>query len=336
MVTPVFSRKWFQEKQKPLLWLCNNLCTRRIMRDALYITHNKPIVQLTPFEIISYDGINFTKEIHIARAFGMRLFHNLKPVWDLFHAFDTHVANNFIPALNLQFDTLTAYPDAYPETNTVDGHIGREVGTSELWGTLRAGVGNVAYRNYEISYAFAFASNAVFDGDAKWDWLYRSIFTFSTNIGETATISDAVFSIYGSSKYDDLSCSPSLNIYDATPNANNTLQASDFSQTGGTTPTAFSSPIDYSSLNTSGYNALSLNASGKANINQTGISAFSLRNANYDADDSTPSYDSGGLVSGFSIYFADDATAANGKDPKLVITYTVPGGLTFKPRHCIC
>lgn len=326
MVT-VFSNAWFARHQRPLLWMANSPLTRHALRDALLIDHGKPLVRLTPFHATwrERDG-QLTTECHIARAFGYRLFTRIRPVWDALHWFDGHVANPYLPAFNLGFDTLTAYPDAYPETTTVDGNVTREDYDYHSWSDLRTGVGTGAETNGEVQTIFQITAMS---GDpTAWTLLRRSIATWNTaGIGAGATVTAATISWYGVSKDDPLSCTPSLNIYPATPSHMNALVAADYQQTGGNTPTAqCDTAITYAGFNTSGYNTFTLNASGRANIAVAGISAFAMRNANYDAAGVAPSWADYDVYSYISAYFAEDATADHGRDPKLTITYTPAAG----------
>ncbi|MFH1820642.1 MAG: hypothetical protein ABH805_01905, partial [Candidatus Nealsonbacteria bacterium] len=109
-----------------------------------------------------------------------------------------------------------------------------------------------------------------------------------------------------------------VNVYSATPNSNTALVTSDYAQTGGNTPTALATAITYIGWNTAGYNDWTFNASGIAAIDVLGVSKFSVRNANYDAASSTPSWGAGS--SSFSAYYADQTGTA--QDPKLVVTYS--------------
>lgn len=161
----------------------------------------------------------------------------------------------------------------------------------------------------------------------KWAGLRRGFITFDTSsLGSSATITSAVLSLYGRGKGDDLGISPNIDIYTATPANNGTFDVADFDQVGSTSQTG--SPMSYASFNGSnGWNDFTLNATGIANINKTGITKFSIRNANYDVAASAPGSWSNSATSTFTV----GGTSDTGFEPKLVITYsTVVGPANLK------
>jgi hypothetical protein len=121
-----------------------------------------------------------------------------------------------------------------------------------------------------------------------------------------------------------------VNVYTSNPTTNNNLVAGDYSTLG---TTALSTAIDYTNWQVgSTYNAFALNASGLSAISKTGVSKFGVRNVYHDAAGNAPTWS---MNQNYYLqnYFSEDATADNGKDPKLVIAYTVP--VTFIPRVAV-
>ena len=213
-------------------------------------------------------------------------------------------------------DSRTYYPDADPETTSVDGQVDRS-GVDETWATIRAGAG-VAFadsNNYLELYIKASGTTDQFV------LLHRLILLFDTSVlADGAVISAATLSLYGVLKTDGLACTPDINIYASTPASNTALQASDYGQTGATAYCA--TPITYANWKTADpfWNDFSLNADGIAAISKTGISKFAARNANYDVANVKPAW----VASETSYLIPYSSEKGVGFKPKLVVTYTVP------------
>ena len=329
----LFDKTWFKKHQCKLLWLLNTplirIWFRWVMRFKKYGWEGSgKITKITPNSIAWGDNLiwNINKkrlEIERTEHFynrnenSRRLYSAFKPLWYLFHAWDLGFANIFAPQLNLGFDTLTVYPDANPESTSVDGRTESDngLGATLSWSQIVASAGNGAAdtetsTNY-INFTSANTSN-------KWANLLRSIFLFDTSaLTSSATISAAVLSLYGTAKSDGASWIPNIDIYTSNPSSNTSLTGTDFSTIGTTSQTG--SPISYADFNTSGYNDFTFNATGRGNISKTSISKFAARNASYDVSDSSPTWATGGTRAYLSGYYADNGS----NKPKLVITYTL-------------
>ena len=211
-------------------------------------------------------------------------------------------------------DSDTFYPDEHPETSSVDGmvYIERD---NVTWATLIAdpgfGFNDSAPSSSVLNILSGSESN-------RWDDLTRAILLFdSSDLPDDATISAATLSLYGSSKVDFLSITPDLNVYSSNPASNTALAAGDFDSLGST---AFATAITYASFSATGYNDFTLNSSGIAAISKTGVSKFGVRNANYDAAGTPPTWSST-TYSRLYGYFAEQGS---GYKPKLVVTYIPP------------
>lgn len=205
------------------------------------------------------------------------------------------------------------YPDANPETASVDGYVSRSV-SSEIWSSLTSGAGTGKSDSGTFLANYIAASTT----SNQFAILYRNIMLFDTSgLPDTAVVSAATLSIYGASKADSLSAAPDSNIYSSTPASNTALANADYGNLGST---AFSTAITYSSISTSGYNDFALNASGISAISLTGISKFGLRNANYDVANSAPNWVSNAWTQ--VQFYASEGGA--GFKPKLVVTYVIP------------
>jgi len=215
-------------------------------------------------------------------------------------------------------DSATYYPNAHPETTSVDGWVRSfSGGPGVSWTTIRNGTGLVA----DDTAAFNFYSVGMQGdelGGTSYDFMWRSIVLWDTSaLPDGASVSAATASVYGYNKTDDtVPLNPDINIYTSTPGSNTALLASDWSQIG---TTAKSTAITYSNFSTTNYNNFVLN--DLTTISLTSISKFGFRNANYDVANSAPSFSAGGYAAGFTFYFSEQGT---GYQPKLVVTYTLP------------
>jgi hypothetical protein len=206
-------------------------------------------------------------------------------------------------------DTATFYPDADPETTTVDGRV-LHVQSDATWAGLVAAAGNSADDSGATQ---TFTYYRSYTSSGKYDILGRSIFLFNVSIA--GTIAGAVFSVFGCGKLDGSSSAPNINLYSSNPAANNVLQAGDFDSLGSTP--FCDTPVTYAGWNTAGYNNFTLNAAGLSAVPVSGIAKLGLRNANYDAANSAPAWVSA-QVSHLQGYASEQGT---GYKPKLVITY---------------
>jgi len=325
----VFSGAWFARHQRVLLALLRTPVIGRELRDVLAIRRHDVgfdgrIVAITPhsYTVAHPDG-SYTVDVRTAPKFARRLRHQLDPLWRAAHAWDQYLANPLVPALNAGFDTLLQWPDpGDPGTTTVDGIV-RRFTTAESFATIRTSAGNSTWN--------ATSDNAVqFTADTTsntWTNLYRSFFTFDTSaLTGAAVISAAtvsLFDVYGVS--DPSGLGPGIDLVSVTPTANNALTASDYSAFGTTSYTG--SPKTAGSWTSSAYNAFTLNATGLAAVSKTGITRIGARESTYDITGTTPTWTSGTNV-GIGIQFSDQPGSSN--DPKLEITYTVPGILLVK------
>lgn len=203
---------------------------------------------------------------------------------------------------------LTVYPSADANFNQFQDDAGSD------WATIRAAEGNQVDTSTDSLSVIGIYGNA-----ATWRRLFRAGFVFNTSaLGAGAVIISAKFCLYGSAKLDDISITPNINIYPFTPTDPASLVAADYSQTGGATPTAYSSVITYANWSITGYNEFALNAAGLAAISLTGNTLISTRNANYDASGDTPG-NIAANASYLNAYMVEKGTIYR---PYLEITYT--------------
>jgi len=205
-------------------------------------------------------------------------------------------------------------PDTfYPDASAADGYVAR-TSASENWATIRAGNGTTHNDTAASEIGIGIYADAT---DLVWWNLYRSIFSFDTSsIPDGNNIDAAVISLYGTGKQDGLSCSPSINVYSASPAADDELANGDF-QTIGTTPYC-DAAIGYAVWAVA-YNDFTLNATGRAAISKTGVSHFGFRDVVYDAGGTVPNWVYTG-VSNLNVYYSNNGT----NKPKLVVTHSAP------------
>lgn len=320
----LFNDVWFSRHQGVLLWLLNGPA-KPISRCLLGIRTcdvplKEPISHIAP-NAFSYgvkpigDRWQVTTDFRTHPKFARRIYASLKPLWWLCHAFDMGIANPFRPAWNLGFDVLTTYPDPHEEVYTFDGQ-------ADKWDSTWSGVrsGNAGGVRAQYSYEF-FCGHK----DGSNYYLIRHFFLFKTDaLTSSATISSATFSVAKhaySGEIVETTYPANLCLVSTNPASNTNPATTDWGSFG---TTQFASPYSISTFNglsTGAYADMSLNASGLAAISKTGITKFGIRPENDFSDSTAPT----GKSSTYIIH-SEDASY----DPKLVVTYTLAGGIT---RH---
>ena len=218
--------------------------------------------------------------------------------------------------------TLIVYPDANPESTSVDG-ITRRESVNETWSTIRSGAGtNALPSNVDgsISIGSSLTTN-------QFRELRREVVLFDTSaLTADATISSAIMSIKANDKTDNLTLGDGfkLVVVSSTPASNTNLVAADFNIANWGS-TEFSQRIARSGFTVGSFSNFTINATGLSNISKTSITKFGIRDAGYDIDNVQPTW----VIDTFSQINWDAAdTAGTTSDPKLVIEYTAPTTIT--------
>ncbi len=208
--------------------------------------------------------------------------------------------------------SATYYPDADPETSSVDGQVVRWVPGS-TWSSLHDSAGNDHYDATGAVEDLVYADST----PDQWIGIKRGIVLFNTSeLPDSAIIQSAVLSLYGDSKIGLPSgWTFDTNIYSANPASNIDLVNADYGTLGTTTYS--DTALSFESVLLGGYNDFSLNSAGLAAISKTGVSKFGVRNSNYDAANSAPPWSSLAIC---YVRFSQ-AEAGAGYKPKLVVTY---------------
>ena len=144
----MFGKDFFIKKQKLLLFLLNNLLTKKWFRRILRIYSKERITEILPNSYSWGDRVTWKKgkfyfhrttDFRTHNKYSKRIFYAFRPLWLMFHYWD--ILTRFKSAWNLGFDTF--YPDAGTGNTTVDGAVGRTA-VDETWGTIRGETGNFA------------------------------------------------------------------------------------------------------------------------------------------------------------------------------------------------
>jgi len=215
-------------------------------------------------------------------------------------------------------DSQTFYPDANPETTSVDGYVSQSYGSGpgNTWANAIAGAGTGCDDSSVDATQYIYAASTT----GRWCELWRLIFLFDTHgLGSGTAVSAATLSLRGADKADTLGITPNINVYSSAPASNTALANGDFDSLGST---AFcDTPITYANWRTDAtFNNFALNATGIVAINTTGITKLGTRNANYDVAASPPVWKKDAFAY-LDVWSADMGT---GYKPKLVVTYSAP------------
>ena len=333
---------WFQINQPLLLWLANT----DYGRDFLHIDKSYPEIieiskrhvkyQIEPGLFVSvfsprarkaaiirseweeykqiekwyYNRFDITKHIDLYPKQSLIPF--TKPT-------EIISCSNFYKQLKLVATTTTVYPDADPETTSVDGSCMRDT-VDEVWADIRGGAGNNSVDDSTNLYNVRLRCSVTLNQYAN---LARGFALFDTSsIPDTDTISAATCSFYGQSTASTpnlASGNAQIALVNVTPAANNDLVNADFSQSGTTQQ---ATNFAFASWATGSYNVYTLNATGIASVSKTGVTKFGTR-FEVDRANGTPEWNALNAADHQLSYAREtgDSTA-----PKLVVTHAASTG----------
>jgi hypothetical protein len=313
----IFSPQWFTRHQKILLWFANSWIGRRILcinGNRSSVGKNK-IIKILPNSITWKTGKKYHTEFRTHDKFAKRIYYTFYPLWKLLHLWDMFWYPNF----NLGFDSTGNLYPAAGANSPVDGYCFRG-SVNETFANIRAGVGTGAEASAGEDNMYLNATSTT----NQYSHMRRFIFCFDTSsIGANKEINSATCSIWGTGKTNG-NGSSDFHLASASLNSTSNIIAGDY-QTCGTTSFGY---VTYANYSTSGYNDITLNGSGLANINKTGVSQFSAQHSWDVLNNTTGLVWANGATTYFSARWADYTGTDN--DPKLVVTYTLPmGGYIF-------
>lgn len=206
--------------------------------------------------------------------------------------------------------TSTFYPDANPETNTVDGFVRRDASVS--WGDTRTGDGTGALT---LSTASTVMKGEVVG--SNWG-IARSVFLFDTSSIGSDSVDLATLSLFSAFANTAETVNPAnLNLVESNPITNTNLVNSDYPIARWGSTLLAPELLLSTWANTEQYHDLVLNASGLAVLDPDGITKLGVRASN-DIENTEPTARSFG-----SCYYAD--TTGTDKDPKLVVEHSAGG-----------
>jgi hypothetical protein len=232
---------------------------------------------------------------------------------------DTLLAyNGALPPVNtglglVEYGTVsTFYPDSSPESTSVDGHSNEA--TDAAWATIRADAGD---QSTDTSTRIE-AKIRVNGAGTQW-----TLFARATHLYDTSSLPDGDLIVSATQDFkvgavlDNLVEAQSMSLVASAPASNTAVVNGDYARLGST-KFATDIPIASMTANASTNHSFTLNASGLAAIDATGITKLGYRIAS-DADNSEPTVtaDKGGQV---EIASAEEADPGDTR-PSLIVTH---------------
>lgn len=319
--------KWFELQQPLLLWMANS----SYGRDLLCIDKNLPLITKIGKNFVrgKIDSKTLISDFRIGAKWSKVIRYRWKEFQEYAQFFKPRFVSILFPVLPQPlklYTTSTFFPDPHPETNTVDGFASRALAVAgETWDTLRAGAGNFSS---DTAGSGSFNDLLRAGTSPNWSDMIRSAYLFDTSpITDTDAVDSAVFSLYVTAVEDGVTGSGAAHVVASSPASDTAVVDSDYDLPGGWGSTSFGS-IAYGSMSTDAYNDFTLNASGEANINLTGISKFGLRQSD-ELNDTDPTHPGSGVDDGIRANYAD--TADTTTDPKLVVVHVSTLGAIMLP-----
>lgn len=318
---PLNEDAWFRLFQPLLLKMANTdygrdlLCIEKKFPEIIAISKNHITARLAEGQYVS--------QFRLGSKYGNVIRHRwgaFRQYAKYFYEQEVYGRKILMPVLNWQGQLIAAhatdtfYPDADPETSTVDG-ITRRSSSSENWATLRGATGTaVNDTGNPIDVAQLFSGPA----SNEWREMNRGVFLFDTSsITAANNVDSATFSLFGTAKEDNFS--QSISLVSSSPTSNTGLVSGDH-EIAKWGSTKFATDITIASYSTSAYNDFVLNASGIANISKAGVSKFGVRLSG-DVDDSEPTWAASTNVKA-TANNADASGETN--DPKLEVIWSDP------------
>lgn len=209
-------------------------------------------------------------------------------------------------------ETHYYYPDAHPESTSVDGHAYRVA--AEAWSMLRAGVGTGHTDNYtylQIYIDCAASAN-------EWAQLRRIIALFDTSsIPLKSRINEAKLRVRVYSASNSISgATPALAVVTSNPASNTALENADYQALDST-------PLTDILSWTSGFKTFTFAPSSLSAIIPGGITKLGIREATYDLGGSNPPWQFGGTMH-LDVYSSERAASPSADIPRLEVTYEPP------------
>lgn len=210
-----------------------------------------------------------------------------------------------LPGEPLFAQTSTFYPDADPETNSIDGTLGN---FNADWSTARNGS-----RGFAEDTAVGVSSEEL-NGTALYA-ITRGVVLFDTSsLPDDVTVTAATLGLkVDSVDNTDNDGDDTLNVVSVNPASNTELLSTDYNSFGST---LFSSAVDVTGVTVETFVEFDLNSTGLSNVIKTGVTKLGLREG-HDLNDTTIADNSSSAV-----IFKGAETAGTTEDPYLEVTYS--------------
>lgn len=213
--------------------------------------------------------------------------------------------------------TTTTYPDADPETTTVDGAVGDRSGT---WSAMQNGTGDGPVATDSGTGTAAFVGQGLYK-TAKWQH-DRAFFLFDTSsIGDSDTLDSATLDLYATTQQRAKNTAYDfLVVVQSSPASNTALTTSDFGNCGSAqSPTEGSDHIEIVDVTTSAYQTFTLNATGEGYVDFTGVTKLGVRGGDEFQSSAPSGWTSG---NGNRVIFNTAENSGTSTDPKLIVEHT--------------
>lgn len=219
---------------------------------------------------------------------------------------------------------LTLFPDAHPETNSVDGRAWR-TGVSLTWANIHDGAGT-DFADDAATFTLAYISSTA--TSPEWDYLIRSIMLFYTAVlADGDIINSVTLEVVATLRATGIA-SQSINIVATTPASNTAVAPGDYQQPAAGVAQATAIAVADFTVDSATYNVFTLNATGRGNISKPGVSKFGARFVS-DINNLAPSWVSA-TTTRIDVASAEEILVGD-KRPRLVIDYTP----VFTPRAMV-
>ncbi len=210
-------------------------------------------------------------------------------------------------------DSTTFYPDANPESTSVDGYVRRDT-TNEAWTTKvnGAGTGSADSDNSCYMYISGGTTNT-------WNDNVRPILIFDTSdLEDTISILDANFYFRTVTKTDSLDVHDQISWapYTVSTTANTSLIASDYNRANWSYSTPLAPSMNYTDLTVDAWSDFEFNSAGLGAISKTGVTKLGIL-SNFDSSNISPPWSGN-----YSYVEFSSSDRGTGYKPYLIVVFT--------------
>ncbi len=321
---------WFPTEQPTLLHLLNGETARdvrQLLRIDLNIPTSTPIVKISKNAVTARIGeFQWVSDFRIGAKWG----NVIRTFWDEYKEYADYIEAKFwkeqryrewqrgLVAVGGGQDTF--FPNADPETDTVDGWA-RNQGDA-TWASIRGAATGSAISDDSGALFVRIACSGDVSGTDDWDDFVRAFILFNTGDTIDGNIVDAASQGFTLNSVTD-NFTAAIRLVTSSPATDTAVVTADYDQLG---TVAQATDLALSGLNTddSTYNDFTLNSTGLGNIStSTGdpITRFGYV-LDHDADDAEPTAVNNEISTCNNINTAE--TAGTGQDERLVVTHSGP------------